>query len=124
MAEEVDPYGPSAVEFSLLKSCMGKGESTATELAEVLPVDASRVSRLVTSLVGKDLLVRRRLPEDRRVVMLSLSEMGKELVSTLNGYIQTRIAELVEGIADEDVSMFESVTRRILANHDSMKASG
>ena len=47
MEQEVQPYGIALVELSLLRICMEQTEVTATELAEVLPVDASRISRMV-----------------------------------------------------------------------------
>ena len=123
VAEEVDHYGLSAAEFSLLKSCMGRGECTATDLVGVLPVDASRISRLVTSLVKKDLLVRRRLTSDRRVVMLRLSDKGTELTSMLIQHIDARNARLVEDIGEEDLTVFESVTLELLANYEAMQSS-
>ena len=74
-AKETARYNLTTPEFNLLNACLRREEEcTATELARVLPVDASRISRIVTILVDRGLLRRRRLPEDRRVVMLSLSE--------------------------------------------------
>jgi len=123
MAEEADRYGLSAAQFSLLKSCLARGECTATDLVGLLPVDASRISRLVTSLVEKDLLVRRRLRNDRRVVMLRLSDKGKELTAEVARHIDSRNAGLVEDIAEEDLSVFESVILRMLANHEAARSS-
>ena len=123
IAEEVDRYGLSAAQFSLLKSCMARGECTATDLVGLLPVDASRISRLVTSLVEKNLLVRRRLRNDRRVVMLRLSDKGKELTAKLARHIDARNAGFVENIAEEDLRVFESVTLKILANHEAAQSS-
>ena len=123
MAEEVEPYGLSPIEFSLLKACRAAGECTATELAAVLPVDASRVSRLVTRLVDRGLLVRRRLRNDRRIVMLRLSGQGDELTALLNGRIRQYDSRLTEDIGEEEMSVFESVTLKILANYSTMQSS-
>ena len=106
----------SPVEFSLLRACMERRESTATDLAEVLPVDASRISRIVTGLVKKGLLMRRRLRNDRRIVMLRLSEQGKELTSLLDRRLAAYNAMLTENIGEEDLITFQSVIRKILAN--------
>lgn len=106
----------SPVEFSLLKACMERRESTATDLAEVLPVDASRISRIVTGLVKKGLLIRRRLRNDRRIVMLRLSEQGKELTSLLDRRLAAYNARLTENIGEEYLTTFQSVIRKILAN--------
>ena len=120
-AQQMHPEGISPVEFSLLKACMERRESTATDLAEVLPVDASRISRIVTGLVKKGLLIRRRLRNDRRIVMLRLSEQGRELTSLLDGRLAAYDARLIENIGEEDLSTFRSVILKILANQATAK---
>ncbi len=57
----------------------GREEWTASQLAQSLPVNASRISRQVAKMVGMGLMRRRRLRNDRRVVMLSLTAGGKKL---------------------------------------------
>ena len=123
-ADETTPYNLTPLEFTLLRICLEKGECTATELAGYLPVDASRISRLVTGLVDNGLLLRRRLTEDRRVVMLRLSDEGSELVSTIHRHIQAHNDNLTEGISGEEMSAFASVASRILANHENLKSNG
>ena len=123
-ADETTPYNLTPLEFTLLRICMEKEECTATELAADLPVDASRISRLVTRLFDDGLLLRRRLREDRRVVMLRLSDEGSELVSTIHQRIQAYNARLIENISREEMSAFAAVASRILANHGSMDRPG
>ena len=122
MAAEVTPHGLSPLEFSLLRYCMD-GERTATQLAQVLPVDGSRVSRLVTGLVDKGMLRRRRLRSDRRVVMLRLSDEGRELTSRIIENMRGFDAMLMKGIDAEELSVFASVSERIIANHTAMQES-
>ena len=118
---EMEPFEVSSLEYGVLRDCMDKGECTATELAEVLPVDPSRISRIVNTLVEKELLIRRRLSDDRRIVMLRLSDKGSELTSTLNRRVQEYNAKLMENISEDDVATFASVTHKILANHAAME---
>ncbi len=123
MANEVAPYGLTSMEFSLLRHCLEE-ECTATHLAQVLPVDGSRVSRLVTGLVEKGLLRRRRLRSDRRIVMLRLSDEGRELTSDIVEKMKLYDAMLTEGIDEEEMRVFVSVSARIVANHAAMQESG
>ena len=48
----------------------------------------TRISRLVFRMVQMGLLGRRRLTNDRRVVMLSLTPEGEELVQPLDVHVQ------------------------------------
>ena len=121
VVREAGPYGLSPAEYNLLRICMEMGECTATDLAKVLPIDASRISRIVSRLVDMELLVRRRLRSDRRIVMLQLSPEGKELTSTLYGRIREYEAKLTDGISEEEIRTLESITAKILANHAALE---
>ena len=123
MAAETDPYDLIPVEFSLLKVCMEREECTATQLAEVLPVDASRISRIVNRLVNKGLLRRRRLTSDRRVVMLTLTPKGSELTHEIDQRVQKYDAKLVKGISEARMRAFADTISKIAANHVAMKSS-
>ena len=117
MADELGPHDLSPLEFSLLRVCAEKREVTATELADVLPVDASRVSRVVNRLVDKSLLIRRRLRSDRRIVMLRLTDHGRELTERLHQRLHAHDAALLASISAEDLRVFASVTAQIIANY-------
>ena len=124
MEGQFGSHGLAPIDFSILKSCLERGECTATELAEVLPVDPSRISRMVNRLVEAGLLRRRRLSEDRRVVMLSLTEQGTELVHHIGELEQALNARLTEGISEEDKLGFASAACKILANYEALRRAG
>ena len=118
------PYGLFPVDFSLLRACQRMGECTATQLAEVVPTDPSRISRIVNKLVDLGLLSRRRLQDDRRMVMLRLTDEGSELTSQLYERTQAYYATLMEGIATEDLRAFVSTTARITENYRRLEETG
>ena len=113
-------HGIVPIEFSVLRLCLERTELTATDLAEELPIDASRVSRLVNRLVEKDLLARRRLTQDRRVVMLRLTEHGDELTHYLLGQLWSYYARITENINEDDLQQFAATASVILANYEAM----
>ena len=123
MADEMKPYDVRPIEFSLLRHCLDNEDCNATELAEILPVDASRISRIVTGLVDRGLLLRHRQPEDRRVVTLQLSNEGKVLVSLLLQRMNTYVSRLLRNVGDEEMCIFESVTEKLIANHRDLRSA-
>lgn len=123
MADETEPHGLVPVEFSLLKVCLERGECTATQLAEVLPVDASRISRIVNRLVNLGLLRRRRLASDRRVVMLTLTPDGDEKTRELDQRIQMYDSKLLQGVSEEEMRDFADTAFKIVANHAALTNS-
>ena len=112
----VAPHGITSSEYTLLWYCLER-EHTATELARVMPVDATRISRMVAGLVEKGMMRRRRLRNDRRIVMLRLTEEGREVASHIAQEMRRRYVVLSEGIGEEEMRVFASVTDRIIANH-------
>ena len=120
LADEAAPHDIQPVEFNLLQYCSETGECTATQLARVLPIDASRISRIVTRLVEKGLLLRRRLPHDRRTVMLSLTDEGTRLVADLGKRVELYLLQLLDGYDEEGLRMVETVTVRMRANFTAM----
>ena len=123
ISDAAAPYEVTAHEYGLLKICLERGECTATQLAELLPVDASRISRTVSRLVDMDVLQRRRLREDLRVVMLSLTESGRDLITELQRRVTAFNVRLIEGVSYEEMSLCRSVAERILANYAALRQS-
>ncbi|MCY3747743.1 MAG: MarR family transcriptional regulator [Chloroflexi bacterium] len=122
VADEVSPYALIPSEFNLLRVC-ANGPCAATQLAGVLPVDASRISRMVTRLVNMGLVRRQRLRSDRRVVLLHLTDKGQELTSRVNQRVQSHVSGLLNGVSDREMRVFESVTSKIVANYATLKQS-
>ena len=72
-------FNLTPLEFALIRLFLVDLEWTATELAHMLSVNASVMSRAVTKLVDRGVLHRRRPRKDRRVVLLKLTEEGVAL---------------------------------------------
>ena len=123
MADAAAPHDITLLEYNLLSFCLAHEECTATQLAQVLPVDASRISRVVSRLVDMEILQRRRVRDDRRVVLLSLTETGRDLTNELQRRVTAFNARLLEGVGYDEMATCRSVAERILANHAALKES-
>ena len=121
IAAEAAPYDLFPLDVYLLLICQEAGECTATQLAQMLPVDASRISRLVTGLADKGLVRRRRLRNDRRIVMLRLSPQGEQLTSEMTERMQSYYDRLTEGVSEREMRAFAATALRIVSNYDEMQ---
>ncbi len=74
------------------------------------------MSRLVAKLVDDRLLRRRRLRNDRRVVVLSLTNQGRDLTNEVDKRMRAFEEDLTEGVTDDELAAFFRVTQRILLN--------
>ena len=123
IAELVESNGLMPLDFALLRLFLEREEWTTTQMAEALPVTLSRVSRVVTKMVGMGLMRRRRRHSDRRVVMLALTEEGKALTLELHRSVQAYDARLSEGVSAREMAVFTSVTSKVMANYASLVQS-
>lgn len=117
MAQIVEPLGLTHIEFALLRLFLGVEEWTTTQLAQALPLAPSGISRSVTKLVERGLIQRRRLLSDRRIVILTLTEQGIALTQDLDRRVQAYESSLCEGVSEEEMAVFASVSSRVLANY-------
>ena len=115
--------GLTSNEFTLIRCFAEQEEWTATELTDVLPADASRISRLVDGLVSRGLLRRRRRTDDRRVVRLFLTDAGSTAVREVVDLVEEYEARLLQGVADDERAVVAAVLEQMLANHDALEAS-
>lgn len=123
IAREMAPHDLLPLDVHLLVICQEMGECTATQLAQLLPVDAARISRLVNGLVERGLLIRRRPRNNRRIVLLRLSSVGEELASEVYQRIREYYAGLTQGLTEGELQAFNSAALRIIANQEAMANS-
>ena len=121
MAQIVAAHGLTHIDFALLRLFLGAEEWTTTQLAKVLPLAPSGISRSVGKLVDRGLIRRRRLLSDRRVVILTLTEEGLKLTQDLHTRVQAFDARLCEGVSEADMAAFVSVTSRVVANYAALE---
>ena len=114
----VAPHDLSTLDVQLLMICREMRECAATQLAQLLPTDASRISRLVTELANKGLLRRRRLRSDRRIVMLRLSPAGEELMEELIQQIEEYYKTLTAGLSEREQRAFLAASLKIVSNYE------
>ncbi len=115
-AELVASQNLAPLEFAILRGFLGHEEWTISEMALALGVSPSRVSRVVSRLVGLGLLRRRRLRSDRRVVRLTLTPQGRDLARDIQQQAQVYDAQLYRGISDSERASFVSTAAKILSN--------
>ena len=120
---EVASHGLTSMEFALIRLFLTDEEWTATELSQVLPVEVSAISRMVNKLVERGLLSRRRPKNDRRIVLLRLTQEGIELGLELHQWVHEYESRLTAGIDEGEIDALQSIVRRILINSSAIGRS-
>ena len=82
-------------QYRVLVVLASRGPQRLADLADALTVDRSTATRMGDRLVRKRLVVRQRGTEDRRVVRISLTEAGAELVTEVSRRRRAEIRRIV-----------------------------
>lgn len=83
-------------------------------IAEELQVSMATATGLVDRLVDKGLVIREGLPDDRRVVLVRLSQEGMRTVSGIWENAGKHSRELLESLDTAHLNMFEEVLQIML----------
>ena len=116
----LEEYKITGTEFTLLKSFLDRDEWTATQLTDVLPVKAPRISRLVNGLVERGLLMRSVPRHDRRVVVLTLTDEGREIAADIHERVDEYQSRLMRDVGENEKKRFLSTAAKIARNYASL----
>ena len=107
----------------LLKlSLCGKPSPVATLVRE-LEIDAGAVTRLIDRLETKGLVRRERSSEDRRVVLVHLTEEGERLSGALTAVLSDVFNAHLKGFSREEWQLLLQLLRRFIANGEALRQS-
>ena len=105
----------------LLKlSLCGKPSPVATLVRE-LEIDAGAVTRLVDRLEAKGLVRRERSSEDRRVVLVHLTEEGERVAGSLTAVLADVFNAHLEGFSRDEWQVLLQLLRRFIANGEALR---
>ncbi|GAA1760466.1 hypothetical protein GCM10009795_003650 [Nocardioides hankookensis] len=113
LAELAAEHGMSVAQARLL-GVLRDREPTMNELGRHLGLDKSSISGLVDRAERRGLVVRTASATDRRVVQVSITPAGLELVTTAGTVFAERLGALTADVSAADRRALVRATRRIL----------
>lgn len=97
------PSGLRATQFTLLAVLSRRGEQPLTQLAEILVMDRTTLTRNLKPLMAKGWVAVGR-EKDERVRLISITEAGRELVAEAIPLWRNAQARIVNGVGSEKLS--------------------
>lgn len=102
--------GVSDAQCFVLVEIGRKANISVKELAEILRLDKSGISRTVEELVKKGFVERKTSEEDRRYVVLNLTEQGNDRFNKIEHDMNERFKTILDGIPkDKRSQVIESI---------------
>lgn len=77
MDTALEPHGLTGAQFTILRRIAENAAHTAADLSRLLQYDTGSMTRMLDRLEEKGVIGRERSPDDRRVVNILLTTMGK-----------------------------------------------
>jgi DNA-binding MarR family transcriptional regulator len=89
-------------------------EITMTELAEYIDSPMSTATGIVDRLVKSGYIIRERSEEDRRIVVLQLTQEGSQLISRIKELISGYLNVIVEDLTEEEKQFLTGIVFKII----------
>jgi DNA-binding MarR family transcriptional regulator len=101
----------------LVMSALGHGTvKSASEICKGISYDAGAMTRMIDRLEEKDLLRRRRCPDDRRLVNLELTEKGAAAMPRMRAASVRVLNRFLSDFTKAEARQLESFLIRMLEN--------
>ncbi|MGH7732379.1 MAG: MarR family winged helix-turn-helix transcriptional regulator [Gemmatimonadales bacterium] len=113
------PWGLTPTQYNALRILRGAGERghTCTAVSDRMLTRDPDVTRLIDRLEARHLVARTRDPDDRRAVMICLTDEGRELVDQLDAPIKemhlTQLSHLGQDKLQELVTLLEASREKL-----------
>lgn len=112
--DQLNEWGLSISHLRLLALLAPDRELSMRELAEALNIKPPSLTALTRRLLQSGLLERRPHPDDSRVILLSLSESGRQLHRDLEHERLGQLVHLLSGLSHTEQQVFLDLLERAM----------
>ncbi len=98
-----------------LLSCEMEGKS-AGAIADALRMTTSRIAAVLNALEKKDMITRSADPADKRRVLVSLTDKGRNTCMMRRNEAKTHLTKLLMRVSEEDAAAFVRISRQLFSN--------
>jgi MarR family transcriptional repressor of emrRAB len=120
--QKIRPFGLAEAEFRVLTTLFSQPEGVAHpgDLCSRAAQSPANMSRICDALVGRDLITRVLSAQDRRRMVLRITEQGEELVRQLLPKMFASLRSMLVEFSESEQSQLISQLKRLHANLSGM----
>ena len=100
----------------VLKIIDRKKDCTAIDVASFLGRDKAQITRLITTLIEKDLLAKAPNPTDKRSHYLRITASGDEIIAKIAGIDADTIKKMTANLTPQEIEDFQRIAQVITEN--------
>lgn len=115
-SEEIKGLGLSVPMWRVLAALWGNGEQNLNSLAHITGVEISTLSRQVTRMSEKGLVVRSKSNVEWRAINIDLTGQGRQLVENMLPVVERHESAALSGVNAADVRRLKELLKRVYEN--------
>ena len=117
MSKALELFGLTPIQYSLLYFIdINKGDLSSAQLSRRFSVTPQSMNELVQLLEKKKLLKKNIDPSHRRILRISLTKKGKQLLETSNSALDKLEENLLSGLSAPEINSFRHLLGSILGS--------
>lgn len=107
---------------AMLLILLGREEGqTSRQLGEQTQLDSATVSGIIDRLVGMKLVTRKRSPEDRRAILLFLTDIGRAKALDLDRRFEEAHQSFLADFSPQEQEIFRGFLKRLQDTHGGIR---
>lgn len=117
LGQGIPPFeeiGVTSAQFSLINLLSQRGPSSVQDIATGLSLTTPTVSEAVQKLEKMKLLKRKNNPEDKRSVIISLTERGQNISYLADQYRKRKASIFLSGLSNDEQNQFLDLLEKAL----------
>ncbi|MBB3594583.1 DNA-binding MarR family transcriptional regulator [Rhizobium sp. BK529] len=96
------------------------GEVTVGAIAEMLRIDPSRASRVVSDMVGRNVLRREASQADARRIVVVMTPIGEKLLAEIQAQKLSFVSEVVREWPQEEIDSFSVLFEKFISGYEAI----
>ncbi|PQJ85118.1 MarR family winged helix-turn-helix transcriptional regulator [Aliivibrio sifiae] len=108
--------GITPMHVRVIKIINHKPYCTAVDIANYLNRDKAQVTRLFSSLLAQELIVKEPNPEDKRSQCLRIAESGKEIMKKISEIDKTMFEKMSMDLSEAEIAEFKRIAEKMASN--------
>ncbi|MGO4852793.1 MarR family winged helix-turn-helix transcriptional regulator [Phaeovulum sp. W22_SRMD_FR3] len=119
-SRRLEAHDVSLPMYRVLAVLRQSGTHTLGELSELVSVELSTLSRMIGLLAKRDLVSRVRPPENARIVLIDLTDAGRDLADRLMPIARHFEDTVLSNLAEDQVQTIKVLLRQINQKVDTL----
>lgn len=103
----------SPVQGLVLISLAEEDRTTSAHLGQRVQLDSATLTGIIDRLEKSGLLERQKNPDDRRAILICLTEKGRQTACEISGISETANREFLAGLSEDEERMLRALLRRV-----------